>query len=249
MRAMLSIDLQGRQALVTGGTGELGRAICRVLRGCGAEVAFTYLRAAESAERLGEELGATAIQCNITDFEAVKAIPAHLGKEVDVVIANAVIQYNWTTILDQPLEDFDGQYQSCARQLVHLAKVFAPGMKAIGGGRFVVINTECAIQSGAGMGAYASAKRGLDGIARVLAKELGPDDITVNQIAPGWMASDRIRGQENDVQAEYREGVPLRRTGHEREIAHLAAYLASDLGGFITGAFIPVNGGNAMVSI
>jgi 3-oxoacyl-[acyl-carrier protein] reductase len=82
-----------------------------------------------------------------------------------------------------------------------------------------------------------------------LAKEIGAHGITVNQVAPGWMRSDRIRAQSEDPQIGYAKNVPLRRAGDDQEIANLVAFLASDLASFISGAFIPVSGGTVMPTI
>jgi 3-oxoacyl-[acyl-carrier protein] reductase len=88
----------------------------------------------------------------------------------------------------------------------------------------------------------------MDGIFRTLAKELGPDGITVNQVAPGWTISERSRATPED-DADYIRRVPLRRRGTDQEIAAAVAFLASDLAGFITGLWLPVTGGTAMPGI
>jgi 3-oxoacyl-[acyl-carrier protein] reductase len=112
-----------------------------------------------------------------------------------------------------------------------------------------VINTECAMQCHETQSAYVSGKRGMDGVLRALAREVGPHQITVNQVAPGWI---RSVGQSQDDQPEhqaYKAKVPLRRRGSEQDVANTVAFLASDLAGFITGAYIPVCGGNVMPTI
>ncbi len=254
---MLKIDLSGRVALVTGGSGELGRAMCRTLADCGAAVAVHYHGSQEKAGRVVSDIAtsggrAMAVQADVTDPDEVTRMAAGIRGalgEPDIVIANAVIQYEWTSIIDQPLSDFDSQYESCVKQSVMLAKEFVPAMQAKGWGRFVAINTECAMQCGPGMGAYVSGKRGLDGVVRVLAREVGKDGVTVNQVAPGWIASDKVIANPDDVQAGYRERVPLKRAGTDQEIANVVAFLASDLASFITGAYVPVCGGNVMPAI
>jgi 3-oxoacyl-[acyl-carrier protein] reductase len=97
--------------------------------------------------------------------------------------------------------------------------------------------------------AYVSGKRGMDGVLRVLAKEIGEHQITVNQVAPGWMISDKYRGTPEEIQPEYSANVPLKRRGYDQDIANAVAFLASDLAAFITGAYIPVSGGNVMPAI
>jgi 3-oxoacyl-[acyl-carrier protein] reductase len=89
----------------------------------------------------------------------------------------------------------------------------------------------------------------MDGVYRVLAKEVGEHQITVNQIAPGWTISERERTNGIDESNDYIKNVPLKRRGTDQEIANAVAFLASDLASFITGAYIPVNGGNVMPTI
>ncbi|MHB1682837.1 MAG: SDR family NAD(P)-dependent oxidoreductase [Bacilli bacterium] len=99
--------------------------------------------------------------------------------------------------------------------------------------------------------AYVAGKRGLDGIVRVLAKEVGEDQVTVNQIAPGWTISDsdRHRDTTSEMEERYRQTVPLKRRGTDQEVANVVAFVASDLASFITGAYIPVCGGRVMPGI
>jgi 3-oxoacyl-[acyl-carrier protein] reductase len=132
---------------------------------------------------------------------------------------------------------------------VLMAKAFVPAMVARGRGRVIAISTECAMQNAPSQSAYVSGKRGMDGVLRVLAKEVGRHNITVNQVAPGWTVSDRDRAAGTEVQEAYAAGVPLHRRGTDQEIANVVAFLASDLASFITGAYIPVCGGNVMPAI
>ncbi len=254
---MIPIDLSGKTALITGATGQLGRVMARTLAQAGANTVLHYHGNAAKAAELKTEIEAlgracVTVQADITDFQAVQlmsetAVNA-LGK-VDIVVANAVIQYEWTSILEQPLEDYRSQFESCVLQSVHLAKIFAPAMMERGQGRFIGINTECAIQNFPGQSAYTAGKRGMDGIYRVLAKEIGAHGITVNQVAPGWTISEKDRENNSEHQASYSQHVPLKRRGTDQEIANTVLFLASDLASYITGAYIPVCGGNVMPSI
>ena len=131
-----------------------------------------------------------------------------------------------------------------------MAKAFVPAMVERRWGRVIAINTECAMQNFASQSAYVSGKRGMDGVLRVLAKEIGASQVTVNQVAPGWMISDKYRESGTERQESYEKNVPLKRRGTDQNIADAVAFLASDLAEFITGAYLPVcGGGNVMPGI
>jgi 3-oxoacyl-[acyl-carrier protein] reductase len=248
----MEIDLKGKIAVVSGSTGQLGRVMAATLASCGADVALLYLRnEAKARELVRSFVGSRALpfQVDVTDEGSVTSMKEKIIRELgdpDIVVNNAVSQYRWTSILDQDLRDFQDQFETCVKQSVLMAKAFLPAMKARGRGRFIGINTECSYLCNANSGAYASAKRGMDGLYRVLAKELAPSGVTVNQVAPGWTISDKDRENHTELAPEYSAKVPLARRGTDQEIANAVAFLASDLASFITGVTIPVCGGTVM---
>jgi len=253
----MKIDLSHKIAVVTGGSGELGRVIARTLADCGADVAIHYHKGEAKAEALAREITAKGVRAvivsaDVGDAPSVNsmrdAIVATLGHP-SIIVNNAVIQYQWSSVLEQAVEDYVSQFRSCVLQNVLMAKAFAPGMIAQHWGRIIAINTECAMQNFPNQSAYVSGKRGMDGVLRVLAKEIGEHQITVNQVAPGWMISDKYRGTSEEIQPEYSAHVPLKRRGYDQDIANAVVFLASDLAAFITGAYIPVSGGNVMPTI
>jgi 3-oxoacyl-[acyl-carrier protein] reductase len=250
----MNIDLRGHLALVTGGSGQLGRVMCRTLGDCGADVVVHYHQNAAKASDLVAELEAKgvramAVQADITDAASVRAmrqaVESRLGAP-DILVNNAVIQYNWVPVLEQSPADYESQYRSCVLHNVLMAQAFVPAMIEKGWGRVIAINTECAMQNFPTQSAYVAGKRGMDGLLRVLAKEIGLHQITVNQVAPGWMISEN--SPSGDDQA-YTSSVPLRRRGTDQDIANLVVFLASDLANFITGQYISVSGGNVMPTI
>lgn len=254
---MIQLDLTGRVCVVTGGSGDLGRAIVRTLGECGADVAVQYHNDAAMASQLVDELKsrgrrAIAAQCDITDESSVFALRDRVLQELGApwaVVNGAVIQYSWTSVLQQSLADYESQFKSCVIHNVLMAKAFAPAMIERRSGRVIGINTECAMQCFPNQSAYVAGKRGMDGVYRILAKEIGEYGITVNQVAPGWTISDRDRETGKTSWPEYENRVPLRRRGTDQEIANVVAFLASDLSSYITGAYIPVCGGNEMPAI
>jgi 3-oxoacyl-[acyl-carrier protein] reductase len=130
-----------------------------------------------------------------------------------------------------------------------MVKAFVPDMIKKRYGRVISINTECAMQMLPTQSAYAAAKRGMDGLLRVLAREVGEYNITVNQVAPGWTLSEKHNNTPPEGSETYAANVPLRRMGTAQDIANAVTFLASDLASFITGAYIPVCGGNVMPAI
>ena len=252
---MIPIDLTNKVAVITGGSGALGRVMVRTLAAAGADIAVCYHRDKETAHLLQNEITAkgvqaTIVQADVTNQDAINAmrdaVIDTLGA-ADIIVNNAVIQYNWTSVLEQSAEDYESQFQSCVLHNVYMVQAFVPAMIETGWGRVISINTECSMQNFAGQSAYTSGKRGMDGVLRVLAKEVGAHGITVNQVAPGWTISEKSIASESDE--HYWSKVPMQRRGTAQEIANAVLFLASDLASYITGAYIPVCGGNVMPTI
>lgn len=253
---MLKIDLADRVAVVTGGSGELGRVMARTLSACGASVAIHYYRGENRANAVCDEVIASGgrafvVHANVSDRESVFAmrdtVTAELGP-VDIIVNNAVAQYEWTSVLEQDVGDYESQFRTCVVHNVLMAKAFVPHMKEQRWGRVIATNTECTMQCHPSQSAYISGKAGQDRVLRVLAKEVGSFGITVNQVAPGWMISDKYR-KEPANDGEYIKGIPLGHRGEDQEIANAVAFLASDLASFISGVYLPVCGGNVMPRI
>jgi 3-oxoacyl-[acyl-carrier protein] reductase len=254
----LQLDLTGRTALITGATGQLGRVMARTLARCGADIAIHYNQNRSKAEELSVELAelgrrTVIVTGDVGDKAAIfamrDAVRAGLG-DPHIVVANAVSQFSpWQTVLEEEIENYEDQFRTCVLQNVLLAKAFVPAMIERGGGRYIGINTECSMQLFKRQSAYGGAKRNMDGVLRVLAKEVGEHGITVNQVAPGWTISDRDRERGSERNERYESTVPLARRGTDQEIANVVAFLASDLASYITGAYIPVCGGNVMPTI
>jgi 3-oxoacyl-[acyl-carrier protein] reductase len=254
---MLKIDLSNKIAVVTGGGSQLGRAMSLTLAKCGADVAVHYNQNRDQAEKAAaqiEKLGrrVCVVQADITESDSVQAMKKEIEKKLgapDIIVTNANAANPWKPVLEQSVENYEGQFRSCVLQNVLMAQAFAPAMIEKKWGRIIAISTECAMQCQPTQSNYASAKRGMDGVLRVLAKEIGQHGITVNQVAPGWTISDRDRADKSEKQEHYDQHVPLRRRGEDIEIANAVAFLASDLASFITGVYLPVTGGNVMPTI
>ena len=239
---MIAIDLSGKLALVTGATGDLGRVMVRTLGRAGADVVVHYHANRAKAESLVMEIehlgrNALAVQADVTDEDSVTAmrknVEAVLGAP-DIVVANAVIQYDWKPVLEQRAEDYESQFRSCVLQNVLMSQAFVPGMIAKGWGRFIGINTECSMQCWEKQSAYVSGKRGMDGVLRVLAKEVGrtrhhgqpdcarldhqrePAGIRRHPVVPGPGAAEPARHRPGDRQCRGVRGVGSGQLHHRR---------------------------------
>ncbi len=255
---MLKIDLTGKLALVTGASGQLGRVMARTLASCGADLVLHYHQDQAGAERVERDVRALGrractVQADVGSRAGVEKIAgaARALGEPDILVINAVAQIHpWSYVIEESIEDYESQFRTCVLQTVHLVQVFGPALQRKGWGRVIGINTECTMQMFETHSAYVAGKRGMDGVLRVLAREIGRHGITVNQVAPGWTVSERDRtGERQADDAAYCQQVPLRRRGTDAEIANVVAFLASDLASYVHGAFVPVCGGNVMPTV
>lgn len=254
----MKIDFSGKRVLVTGGSGGIGRVIVRTLAECGADVGIHYHSDKQKAEELVKEITeqygvrAAAFRADLTKEEEVQRLRDEMEQALgmpELLVVNAVIQYPYKFLLEQPIGDFYSQFESCVMQMVYLSKAFVPHMQEKQYGRIVVINTECSYMAEPTFSAYVAAKRGLDGLVRVLAKEVGKDNITINQVAPGWTITDKNRDEDTEGIRNYIKTVPLNRRGDDQDIANMTAFFLSDYASFTTGAYIPVSGGRVMPGI
>jgi 3-oxoacyl-[acyl-carrier protein] reductase len=251
------LDLSGKVALVTGGSGVLGRVIARTLGTCGADVAVHYFSGRARAEEVRDDLlglgvRACAVAADVASVDSVAAMREAIARElgpVDVLVTNAVEWNAKKTILDQSIEAFERSHRSCVLQNVIAAKAFVPSMIERHWGRIIGISSEVAMQALPATADYTSGKRGMSGVLRVLAREVGAHEITVNEVAPGWIITDQDREWANQRNPEYEERVPMKRRGFDQDVANAVAFLASDLAAFISGVYLPVCGGNVMPGI
>ncbi|MCJ2014101.1 3-oxoacyl-[acyl-carrier-protein] reductase [Methylobacterium sp. J-076] len=243
-------DLTGRKALVTGATGGLGGAIARGLHAAGATVALSGTRA-ESLEALAAELGerAAVVPANLADTASVEglvpAAEAAIGP-LDILVNNAGITRD-NLFMRMKDEEWDSVIAVNLTAAFRLSRAAVKGMMRRRYGRIIGIGSVVGTTGNPGQGNYAAAKAGLVGLTKALAGEVASRGITVNCIAPGFIASPMT----DALNEKQREGiltrVPAGRLGEGAEVAAACLYLASAEAGYVTGHTLHVNGGMAMI--
>jgi 3-oxoacyl-[acyl-carrier protein] reductase len=238
--------LKDKVVLVTGGARGIGACISRVLVRHGAIVAINYSSSAARAEALADELKNAGAYCaDVRNAEEVAsmvaAIVGHFGR-LDGVVNNAIAGSQPGTVADSPLDHFSNMFDYGCRAVVNTTRAALPYMKQQGGGRIVNIVTELWNMAPAGWAPYMAGKGAMVGISRSMACELGPYGITVNMVAPGWMADEKV-DTSSEGSRKFGESLPLRRHGSADEIGNACVFFLSDLAGYVTGAYLPVTGG------
>jgi 3-oxoacyl-[acyl-carrier protein] reductase len=250
-------DLTGRVAMVTGGATGIGAAIIERLLACGASVACCYNKSQAAAEALEQKLnvGAArwcAVQVDVAEGDqvraAVDAIHHRLKRPIDILVNNAGDMIETVPIADMPEELWDRVIDINLKGTFLCSKYCIPQLKQSGQGRIINLSSISA-RSGGGPGAahYAASKGGVEALTRALAKELSPDQITCNAVAPGVVYTAIHERFNTPASLErLRQNIPLARLGTTAEVANLVSFLASDEAAYITGEIIAINGGQRM---
>ena len=242
-----------RIVLVTGASKGLGRAIAETLATHGHRVAvnyFTSARGAQDAVETIESAGgkAIAVQADVREVAQIDAmlqkVRGHFGGPVEVLVNNATGPQPMKPVEDYTWQDFQDQLDFFVKAPLLLTQAVLAEMKKARWGRIVNIGSEVVELGNADFSAYVAAKGAMLGLTRAWATELGPWQITVNLVAPGWIPVERHAGTAQSALDGYAAQLPLRRQGVPAEVAEAVAFIASDGARFITGQTLAVNGGN-----
>ena len=247
------MDLQGKTAIITGGSRGIGRAVCLELASRGAKVAVNFRSRDDAAQEVVRTIGkaAVAIQGDVSDRVAVQAMVARTEAELgapDILVNNAGLLYPGR-LLDYDEEQFDRMWETNVKGLLYCCEAVAPGMIERGWGRIVNLSSNAAIGTALpGTTLYAATKGAVLTLTKRLAFELSPSGITVNAVLPGFTKTDMVlAGKTDEEAARLIENVSSRslvgRVGEPTDIASLVGYVCSEASGFMTGQFLLADGG------
>jgi 3-oxoacyl-[acyl-carrier protein] reductase len=237
-------SLEGRTALVTGGSRGIGRAIAAELAKAGAQVVIGYRSGAAEAEVVAGEIGGRAVQADVSDPEQAKRLVDDAG-EVDVLVNNAGVTRDgllarmsdddWRTVLDTNL---GGTFNTC--------RAVTRGMMKRRSGAIVNVSSIVGVHGNPGQTNYSASKAGIIGFTKALARELGSRGVRANVVAPGYISTRLTNELPEELQQAMLANTPLGRFGDPEDVAGAVRFLCSDAAAFVTGEVLLVDGGLGM---
>jgi 3-oxoacyl-[acyl-carrier protein] reductase len=236
--------LEGRTALVTGASRGIGRSIATELAAAGASVVLSYRTGADEAESLASEIGARAVQADVSDPRSAQALVEEAG-DLDILVNNAGVtrdgllvrmsDEDWSTVIDTNLA-------SC----FYTCRAASRGMMKKRSGTVVNISSIVGIHGNWGQTNYAASKAGIIGFTKSLARELGSRNVRANVVVPGYVKTQLTDVLPEDATNAMLQNTPLGRLGDPEDVAGAVRFLCSDEASFITGAVLLVDGGLGM---
>jgi 3-oxoacyl-[acyl-carrier protein] reductase len=245
---MFRID--GKLALVTGGSRGIGRACCEALAEQGATVVVNYVKGEAAAREVADAIVAKGGKAEISGFDvadskavdaAVDALVKAHGK-IDILVANAGISIDGL-LLRLKDDDLEKLFNTNVRGSIASARACSRSMMKARWGRIIFMSSVVGEMGNVGQTAYAASKAALLGAAKSIAREYASRNLTVNVVAPGFIDTDMTSTMTAEMKDQLAKLIPLGRTGAARDIAAACAYLASDEAGYVTGQVLRVNGG------
>ncbi len=246
--------LEGRVALVTGGTGGIGAAICKQLADSGAKVATNY-RNEEKAQKWlagtkAQGYDFKIYQIDVADFDACRELVTRIEQDllgpIDIVVNNAGITLD-ATLRKMSREQWRQVLSINLDSVFNVSRHVIQGMMDRGFGRIINISSINGQKGQIGQTNYSAAKAGMHGFTMALAQEVARKGITVNTVSPGYIATDMVMAVAEDIRNQIIAQIPVGRLGKPEEVAYVVDFLASNEAGFITGANFAVNGGQHMM--
>ncbi len=242
--------LEGKTALITGAARGIGKAIAVEFAKQGANIAFTDLRIDEVGQQTEAELAAYGVKVkayasNAADYEATHAVVAEVVADfgrIDILVNNAGITKD-TLMLRMTEEQWDAVLTVNLKSAFNFIHAVTPVMSRQRGGSIINMSSVVGVSGNAGQCNYSASKAGLIGLAKSIAKEMGPRGIRANCIAPGFIITDMTAALSEEVREQWAKLIPLRRGGTPEDVAKVALFLASDLSAYVTGQTIHCCGG------
>jgi 3-oxoacyl-[acyl-carrier protein] reductase len=242
--------LEGKTAIITGGSRGIGKGIVEVFAQHGADVAFTYNSSSEAAEALALEVSklgvvVRAYKSNAASFSESEALITQVLKDfdgIDVLVNNAGITKD-NLLMRMSEDDFDKVIEVNLKSVFNMTKAVQRTMLKQRKGSIINMSSVVGVKGNAGQSNYAASKAGIIGFSKSMALELGSRAIRSNVIAPGFIETEMTAKLDATTVQSWREAIPLKRGGSPTDIANACVFLASDLSGYITGQVLNVDGG------
>ncbi|SDE04598.1 3-oxoacyl-[acyl-carrier-protein] reductase [Riemerella columbipharyngis] len=241
--------LEGKTALITGGTRGIGKGIVEAFAAQGTQIAFTFAGSADKAQAIESELSKIteikAYQSDASDYEASQQLAEQVLKDfgkIDILINNAGITRD-NLMLRMSKDDWDTIIKTNLDSVFNLTKaVIKPMMKARSGS-IINMTSVVGIKGNAGQANYAASKAGVIGFTKSIALELGSRNIRCNAIAPGFIETEMTAALDEKTVQGWRDAIPLKRGGQPEDVANACVFLASELSAYITGQVLNIDGG------
>lgn len=244
---------QDKTAVVTGGSRGIGKAIALTLAKGGANIAVLQIGDDENAAQTKEEITALGVKCevyscDVSNYDGVKETVDRVIEDfgaIDILINNAGIVRD-ATLRSMKEQDFDSVISVNLKGAFNMIKHTYTHFMKRRSGKIVNISSVVALGGNAGQANYVSAKAGMIGLTKTVAKELGARGITCNAVAPGYIDTDMTRTLSDKVKENFTALIPMRKPGTVQDVANAVAFLASDEAAYITGEVLRIDGGMAM---
>ena len=241
--------LDGKVALVTGGSRGIGKAIALKFASEGADVVFTYLSNKAAAEQTEQELGqfghrVKAYASDASSFESAHELVKQVIEDfsrIDILVNNAGITRD-TLLMRMTEQQWDEVLNGNLKSAFNFTHAVAPVMMRQRAGSIISLSSVVGLNGNAGQANYAASKAGIIALMKTTAKELGARGVRANAIAPGFVLTDMTQSLPEEVHQHFLSLIPMKRAGKPEEVAQTALFLASDLSSYISGQVIQVNG-------